>query len=192
MHYFLFTGHMIDKTGRSIPRFPASKEPLAKAAIKKAIESEIKLIKEPAKGIAGGACGGDTIFHEVCEELGIETELYLALPKDEFIEASVEFGGTQWVDRFNRLYEKLPNKELSQASDLPEWLQDEDAYSVWERSNLWMLESALKEGGNNTTLIALWDGKGGDGVGGTEHMVKEAAERGAKTIIIDTKKEFEL
>ena len=34
------------------------------------------------------------------------------------------------------------------------------------------------------TLIALWAGKGGDGPGGTEHMVKEAKEKGAKTVII--------
>ncbi|MEJ7830008.1 MAG: hypothetical protein WKF91_17495 [Segetibacter sp.] len=38
------------------------------------------------------------------------------------------------------------------------------------------------------SLIALWDGKGGDGVGGTQHMVKEAQAKGAKTIIIDIAK----
>ena len=38
------------------------------------------------------------------------------------------------------------------------------------------------------TLIALWDGKGGDGDGGTEHMVKVAKEKGAKVKIIDTNK----
>ena len=37
------------------------------------------------------------------------------------------------------------------------------------------------------TLIALWDGKGGDGPGGTAHMVKEAQERGSKTIVLDIK-----
>ena len=35
------------------------------------------------------------------------------------------------------------------------------------------------------TLIALWDGKQGDAMGGTDHMVNEAILRGAKTIIID-------
>jgi hypothetical protein len=35
------------------------------------------------------------------------------------------------------------------------------------------------------TFIALWDKKGGDGAGGTEHMVKEAEKRGAKTVVID-------
>jgi hypothetical protein len=37
------------------------------------------------------------------------------------------------------------------------------------------------------SLIALWDEKGGDGAGGTEHMVNQAKERGAKVIVIDIK-----
>jgi hypothetical protein len=37
--------------------------------------------------------------------------------------------------------------------------------------------NALALGGTNTTLIALWDRKGGDGPGGTQHMVESAGER---------------
>lgn len=58
-------------------------------------------------------------------------------------------------------------------------------YSVWQRNNLWMLYNALVCGGIQMTLIALWDGKGGDETGGTEHMVQEANKKGAKTIVID-------
>jgi hypothetical protein len=60
--------------------------------------------------------------------------------------------------------------------------------NVWERANVWMLESALKNGGENMSLIALWDGKPGDSGGGTEHMIKVAKKHGAKTKIIDIKK----
>jgi hypothetical protein len=38
------------------------------------------------------------------------------------------------------------------------------------------------------SLIALWDGKGGDASGGTEHMVKEAQSRGARTVVIKINK----
>ena len=48
------------------------------------------------------------------------------------------------------------------------------------RNNLWELNSAMVNGGMNMTLVALWDGKGGDAAGGTEHMVQEANDRGAK------------
>ena len=34
------------------------------------------------------------------------------------------------------------------------------------------------------TLIAVWDGKGGDGPGGTEHMIHTAREKGADVVII--------
>jgi hypothetical protein len=50
-----------------------------------------------------------------------------------------------------------------------------------------MLEEALAGGGGNLTLIALWDGKGGDGPGGTEHMVSVAEEQGANTQVINPK-----
>ena len=42
-------------------------------------------------------------------------------------------------------------------------------------------------GGSNMSLIALWDGKGSDGSGGTEHMVQIAKEQGAIIHIIDIK-----
>ena len=38
------------------------------------------------------------------------------------------------------------------------------------------------------TLIALWDGKDGEGEGNTEHMVRVAKEEGAKTEILDVDK----
>jgi hypothetical protein len=53
-----------------------------------------------------------------------------------------------------------------------------------------MLHNAIALAGRNITLIALWNGQGGDGPGGTENMVQEVEKLNARTIIIDTKKEF--
>jgi hypothetical protein len=55
-----------------------------------------------------------------------------------------------------------------------------------------MLHNALAMGKNRITLIALWDGKPGDGLGGTEHMVETAQARGAKVVILDTRRLFGL
>lgn len=186
-HYLLFTGHMIDKGDRSEPRFPPEKEGAARAAIKEAVQKEKEKIEGPLQGIAGGACGGDILFHEVCGELDIPTELYLALPREKFLVESVQFAGPDWVERFNKFYKKLPKKVLSETKELPKWLQKKPDYSIWQRNNLWMLYNSLVCGGLQMTLIALWDGKGGDNPGGTEHMVKQAEERGAKTVVIDIK-----
>ncbi len=186
-HYLLFTGHMIDKPDRSEPRFSPAIEPKVKEGIKKQVQEQQQKYGKNLHGISGGACGGDILFHEVCAELGVHSEMYLLLPREKFIVESVSFAGASWVDRFDDLFLKMPKQLLSETKSLPKWLQPKPGYSIWERNNLWMLHSALVCGGINLTMIALWDGKGGDGPGGTGHMVKEAKARGAKAIILDIK-----
>lgn len=196
-HYLLFTGHMIDKPGRvdgagnPDPRFPPDKEASARQAIRDAVALEKSKITGPLVGLAGGACGGDILFHEVCRELDIPTQLLLALPRDQFLNESVQFAGPGWVDRFNALYNNpdpdLPTEVLADSKDLPNWLRKKPGYSIWERNNLWMLNKSLVNGGQCMTLVALWDGKPGDAGGGTEHMVSQAQARGAKAIVIDVK-----
>jgi len=92
----LFTGHRVDDPGRKTPRFPADKESVARQAIKEVVAKEVAEADGIAFGIAGGASGGDILFHEVCAELGIPTKLYLALPSDQFIKASVRSAGSLW------------------------------------------------------------------------------------------------
>jgi hypothetical protein len=179
IHTLLFTGHMIDAPQRKVPRFPAAKEATAREEIRNCLTMEASLNLQ-LTGIAGAASGGDILFHEVCEELSIPSQIYLALPVDEYKKASVSFAGGNWEVRFERLLRKLPVHFLTNANST---LENDN---VWERANLWMLGSALANGGNNMSLIALWDGKGGDGTGGTEHMVTVAKAEGAKSIIIDT------
>ena len=76
----LFAGHMIDAPDRKSLRFPADKESLARKEIKDAIVKEMNTAPGVSCGYAGGASGGDILFHEVCAELGIPTRLYLAIP----------------------------------------------------------------------------------------------------------------
>lgn len=187
----LFTGHRIDAPGREKPRFPEGKKDVAKEAIKQAVLKEKYISGGLVYGIAGGASGGDTLFHEVCEELGIPTRLYLAIPRDDYVKESVASAGPEWVERFNQLHNKLDVHVLSDSDELPRWLQEKPNYSIWQRNNLWMLHNALADaGGENVTLIALWNGEKGDGPGGTEDLVQKAKERGAKVIILNTKEIF--
>lgn len=60
--------------------------------------------------------------------------------------------------------------------------------NMYERTNEWMLEKALANGGKNLSLIALWDGGGGDGKGGTKGMIRMVQQKGAAVGIIDIKK----
>ena len=184
----VFTGHRIDAEGRETPRFPPDRENQARAMIVEAVSKEKEKTKEKLLGISGGASGGDILFHEVCEDLDIPTQMYLALPKNKYIKASVADGGPNWVERFKRLFKLKQPEILSESGELPKWLGSKPEYSIWQRSNLWMLHNALYISNDNLTLIALWNGEAGDGPGGTEDMVRRAQDRGATFIHLDARK----
>ncbi|MEM8488591.1 MAG: hypothetical protein AAF564_23790, partial [Bacteroidota bacterium] len=197
-HVFLFTGHMIDSATREHPRFPAKNEHAAAKAIADAVASEAASLQKQNKsilGITGGACGGDILFHEACHAAGISSHMYLLFPRKKFLDASVSFAGQSWVDRFDKIYDRLTPDErpvLGENDELPTWLKEKNDYSIWVRNNLWMLNNALVYGGANVTLFALWNGEGGDGVGGTQDMVDQASAEGAKPVILNTKNLFDL
>ncbi len=187
----LFTGHRLDAPDRPTPRFPAAKESQARALIREAVASIQAKGDGTLIGLSGGASGGDILFHEVCEELNIPSQMFLVLPKADYIKASVADAGPAWIERFNRLYDKLKVRVLSDADRLPRWLRAKKDYSIWTRSNLWMLHNALAISQDHLTLIALWNGATGDGPGGTEDMVKRAQDRGAVFIHLDSRRLIE-
>ena len=188
----LFTGHMIDAAGRSEPRFPPDKVEIAKAKIAEAVAAEQQVAGGIAYGSAGCSSGGDILFHQVCDDLKIATRIFLAVPRELYVRESVAHAGPQWVEEFNKLVKPpRPVRVLCDTTELPRWLQNKPNYNMWQRNNLWNLHNALAAaGGENVTLIALWNGASGDKPGGTADMVQKAQERGAKTIILDTKKIF--
>ena len=205
----LFAGHMIDAPGRESPRFPAEKEWLAREAIRESVERELAAGEGVACGYAGGASGGDILFHEVCDGLGIPTRLCLATRPQQYVVSSVEKAGAGWVERFRELYKAregaglvrvLSDEEevLDAREHLPVWLRPKEGYGIWERTNLWMLFNALDEARDpdsaepNLTLIALWDGEAGDGDGGTRDLIDKVKEVGARYTIIGTKELFGL
>jgi len=182
----LFTGHQVDLPGRKEPRFPPEKEPLARAAIEEAVRREAARGTGLA-GLAGAASGGDILFHEVCAALSIPTKLYLALPPEQYVAESVAPAGADWIRRFWAIVQRQQDAPvLADTKDLPGWLQHRQAYSIWQRNNLWMLNEALVGGAANLTVLALWNGKQGDGPGGTADMIAIAQARGAETHVLDT------
>jgi tetratricopeptide (TPR) repeat protein len=161
----LFSGHMIDKPDREKARFPATKVSAARARIR----AELDKIGAGAGdlGTCGGACGGDLLFAEACLERGMRIELRIAQEEGAFLNASVRFAGAEWVDLYGEV--KRRGKLLVAPDELgppPKWV------NIYERNNLWLLYSALAHGLGKVFFVALWDGKGGDGPGGTQHMVE--------------------
>jgi hypothetical protein len=180
----IFTGHMIDRPGRKQARFPARAEARVRAAIRGAVEEiavaagKAGIGAEGTLGIAGAASGGDLLFHEVCAELGVATRVLLAMPPDKFVEASVAPAGEAWVRRFRQLLERLGRGNVLVMGERDGLLEGETE-NVWHRANLWMIEQAVALAPERV-LLALWDGKTGDGPGGTEHFVHVAARFGVE------------
>ncbi|HKU73554.1 MAG TPA: tetratricopeptide repeat-containing protein [Pyrinomonadaceae bacterium] len=190
----VFAGHMIDHANRSKPRFPADREQSARERIKEVVSAEMQLSGVKC-GFAGGASGGDILFHEVCHDLGIPTELYLAFPAGKYVEMSVAPAGKTWVDRFWRLYERhevegklrVLTQETDETRALPAWLRAKLSYGIWQRNNLWIFFNALAEGDSErVTFVTLWDGARDDGPGSISDMVEKAKSFDAKTIHIHT------
>ena len=178
----LFSGHMIDRADRKVPRFPPAKA----AAVAAAIDARIA---ETGAGpgdiaIAQAASGGDLLFGKACLDRGAALHLHLPQAEPEFRRHSVSFAGALWL----RLYREVTAHERTTMRIMPDRLgpapEGEDVYG---RCNRWMLYSALVHGPERVAFIALWDGATGDGPGGTEHMVRMMREYGGREpAIIDS------
>jgi hypothetical protein len=188
------TGHRTDTPDRKSPRFPNTKECIdkAKAWLRERVEAEKADTKGSISAIAGAASGTDLIFHEVCAELGIPATVVLPIPRKDYCRDSVADGGPDWVEKFDRLVNANPPVLLSDDADLPVWAASIQDYGVFQRGNIFMLEAALSKPNADVTLLALWNGKAGDGPGGTADMVELAKEQGAKVCVKDTNELFGL
>ena len=181
------TGHRADALNRPPPgRFPNTAACIAKAKawLREVIAAEKAATAGSFTGIAGAASGTDLLFHEVCAELGIPTTVVLPISVDDYRRQSVADGGTDWIDKFNTLVVAKENEKrlivLSNDADVPSWAAGIPNYGVFQRGNIWMLEDALIRPNADATLVALWNGKAGDGPGGTADMVALAQAHGAK------------
>ena len=182
---FLFSGHMIDTPDRPTPRFPAAKEPSAAQKIAEVLD---QLAAGPEDiAFTQGACGGDILFTEACQQRGIKVHWLQPFSEPDFIQNSVFRCGPVWRDRYLAAKEKLaapPRSALEELGDPPRNVQEDYAYG---RCNLWLLYTALAWGIDKVRFVCLWDGGGGDGPGGTAHMHNEVKRRTGRVSWIDTR-----
>lgn len=178
-HVLLFTGHMIDRPGRNPPRFPAWAEPQARQAIHAAIAGLAWNQPGTTVGLAAAASGGDLLFHECCQELGIPTGVLLAMDPEKFEAASVAPAEGDWMARYHALLRKAgPRVRVMQEND---GLLEGPTENAWQRANLWMIEEAGRLAPERA-LLALWDGNLGDGPGGTAHFLEVAGQYGIRVL----------
>jgi hypothetical protein len=172
---------MIDARDRKSPRFPSEKEPVAATAIANTL-AEIG-VTQGDLAICGGACGGDLLFAETCLARGMALELYIPFDEPTFLVNSVDFAGADWHDRY------LAAKSRATLYVMPDELGPlQEGDNAYERNNRWMLDAADRFGGGRMAFISLWNGQGGDGPGGAQHLLEEARRKTARIYWLDTRK----
>ncbi len=174
----IFSGHMVDSPTRPEPRFPPEIEDRVRARLREELEAAGVNI-----GFASAASGADIIFHEVLGELGGESHVILPYGREEFLATSVGRPDSAWARRFKRVLEGA--KQVTQAS--LHRLED-DALSH-EYANMVLIGQAM----NATEMlsadllaVAVWDGRVGDGPGGTGSNVSRWRSMGLDVRIVDT------
>ena len=109
----VFSGHMIDRPGRQIPRFPDSiSEP-----IKRLIKHQLDEINAGVS-FSSAACGADLLFVEAMLERDGEANVYLPFALEDFIKTSVAFAGEKWINRFETILGKVNLKYITEESYL--------------------------------------------------------------------------
>ena len=121
----VFTGNMIDRADRPIPRFPATEEAVVHAAIRERIAAH-----KPSAAYGSAACGVDLICLELAREFGAETHIVLPFPPEEFRKVSVDFAGGEWGLRFDRALAAANSVTI--ASDH----RASQSAATWEYANL--------------------------------------------------------
>jgi class 3 adenylate cyclase len=131
-------------------------------------------------GYASAACGADILFDEVMLEAGGEVHIVLPHERELFIKNSVDLDGRgDWVPRFEKI--------LAKAVETQELSSGDDRASL-EFANLTLLGLAkLRAQQLETRLVplAVWDGRPGDGPGGTADCVAQWRRLGLKVEIVD-------
>ncbi|MFZ2406426.1 MAG: hypothetical protein WAW41_14920 [Methylobacter sp.] len=181
-HVLLFSGHMIDAPSRIKPRFPAEYEPIAAQKITATLEQISAGFLD--LGMTQGACGGDLLFSEACLQRGVKLQLLQPFDEATFIKESVIPVDANWLQRYQRITNKLeipPSAAPQALGVLPSTM------NAYERCNLWLLASALAYGSEKLIFICLWDGNDVDEPGGTAHMVREVEKQNGQVIWLNTK-----
>ena len=171
----VFSGHMVDRPGRDVPRFPPTHVPRVAAAV----EGAVTAVGDPAAiAVAGAACGGDLLFCETWLATGRRLTVFLPRAADAFLEESVRFAGPEWEEAFERVVRHPHTTLVGPGQDTPE------GADVHAANNRRMLASALRSGPPLHGIV-VWDRGGGDGPGGTGQMVAAIEQAGGHVTIIE-------
>ena len=166
----LFTGHRIDEPRRKVARFPSS--------IADDIRGEIRrrlVILNIRVGYSSAASGSDILFIEAMQSINGRTHIVLPCSQEQLIEESVAPAGKDWTQRFHNALDHADSLLISSPERLRLGSVGYD-YSNEVLHGLAIMNA--REFQIELVRMAVWNGLGGDGSGGTADIVRRWQEAG--------------
>jgi hypothetical protein len=143
-----FTGH------RHLPD-----ESKSRACILKFLQDFKSRTNKTVYGVTSAAAGGDLLFAESCIQLGLSIRILLPAPKEQFRE---DFDAATW-SRAESVMQRAISVEVIGCGQTKEERYYECGAETVQQSEI---------------LLALWDGKPSQGLGGTEEIFTYAKNQG--------------
>ncbi|KHK89927.1 adenylate/guanylate cyclase domain-containing protein [Novosphingobium malaysiense] len=153
----------------------------AEAAILGGID---RFLEERNIGFAYGAvaAGADILIAEAVLARGGELHVVLPFALGDFVEQSVRPAGEEWVGRFERCLEAATSQTL--ATEMA-YVGDPQQFAYASRVAMGLATLRAQHLGSSALQLAVWDGKGADGVAGTGADVSVWRKYGGETVVID-------
>jgi class 3 adenylate cyclase len=174
----VFAGHMIDQPGRGKPRFPKELEPAVADTIRSRLDKA-----DASLGYASAACGSDVLFLEAMLDRGGEIVVVLPYEQEQFVRDSVSMiPEGNWRARFDHVLKRATRVVIASTQRL------EIGGVSFDYANQLLIGLAkIRASQLETELsgLAVWDGRHGDGPGGTGSVVKRWRNIGLPVEIID-------
>lgn len=179
----VFTGHMIDRIGRPRARFPASRAEQVKRTLRQWLAGQGEII-----GFSSAASGADILFQEAVHELGGDTYVVLPYEEESFRRASVEpadehrAAGPSWGRRFEEVVGRATRVVMASSEKMR---SDGVSFTYANLILQGLAQIKARELGTGVIGLAVWDGRVGDGHGGTASAVSQWRRGGIPVHWID-------
>jgi class 3 adenylate cyclase len=172
----VFTGHRADTHERVSPRLPPEVVPAVGAAIQaRLMEDNVRV------GYSSAASGSDILFLEALQKIGGRTHIVLPCAEEQFLEESVIPSEGDWETRFRDVVVRAD--EVFVASN--ERLILRSVGYEYANEILYGLASVQADRlDTGLVRMAVWDGRPGDGPGGTADMVSRWRSAGHPVVVI--------
>jgi class 3 adenylate cyclase len=174
----VFAGHMIDQPGRGKSRFPKEVEPAVADAIRSRLDKD-----DASLGYASAACGSDILFLEAMLARGGEIVVVLPYEQEHFVRDSVSvIPDGKWRARFDYVLKQATRVVIASTQRL-----EIGGVSLDYANQLLIGLAKIRATQLETQLsgLAVWDGRHGDGPGGTATVVERWRNIGLPVEIID-------